>query len=209
MTEIRDGFPSGSSPSVSSDRREASRHDATRKPARMVARIIGGSEVRLLDISRRGVLLETQTRLQFGAKATIRFTTSDAAVSVRAQVVRSRVASLGESLVYHTALKFDEELHLADVMAHQQPAAAAARPIDPSDAIEPTDSIDAIDATSLTDSIDEPDHPMFDTDSPFALDGSVKDDNGEILLAEMLNLLVSVDDDLENLQRRADAHGNA
>ena len=192
MTEFRNGFgfPLGISRSVSSDRREASRHDATRKPTRMVARVVGASEVRLLDISRRGVLLETQTRLRFGAKATIYFTTCDAAVSVRAQVVRSRVVGLGESIVYHTALTFDEELHLADVLAHQQPAAAAPEPAEP------------------TDSIDEIDHPASNTDSSIARDGSVNDDNGEILLNEALKLLVTLDDDLESLQRRADAHGD-
>lgn len=196
MTEFRDGFPPRLPSSVSSDRREASRHDATRKPTQMIARVIGASDVRLLDISRRGVLLETQTRLRFGAKATICFTTCDASVKVRAQVVRSRIVSLGESVVYHTALTFDEELHLADVLAHQQPAAAAATPIDPADLID------------LIDLIDEPDLLTLDTDLSIARDGSVNDDNGEILLNEALNLLVTLDDDLETLQRRADAHGD-
>jgi hypothetical protein len=163
---------------------------------RMVARVIGASEVRLLDISRRGVLLETPTRLQFGAKATIRFTTCDASVHVRAHVVRSRVASLGEAVVYHTALRFDEELHLADVLAHQQPAATAAAPAEPAELGEPADAID------------EPDLSLLETDSSFARDGSVHDDNGEILLNEALNLLVTLDDDLDTLQRRADAHGS-
>lgn len=197
MTEFRDGFPPRFLPSVSPDRREATRHDATRKPTRMVARVIGASEVRLLDISRRGVLLETPTRLQFGAKATIRFTTCDASVHVRAHVVRSRVAGLGEVVVYHTALRFDDELHLADVLAHQQPAAAAA-PLEPAELGEFAERADAI---------DEPDLSLLETDSPFARDGSVHDDNGEILLNEALNLLVTLDDDLDTLQRRADAHG--
>jgi hypothetical protein len=178
----------------------------------MVARVIGASEVRLLDISRRGVLLETQTRLQFGAKATIRFATCDASVGVRAHVVRSRVAHLGEAIVYHTALTFDEELHLADVLAEQQQAAAGHQ-LDEAEADgvaaapEPLES--PVDLIAHPGSMHEPDLQLLETDEAFATDGSVLDDNGEILLTEALNLLVKLDDDLESLQRRADAHGDA
>jgi hypothetical protein len=183
----------------------------------MVARVVGASEVRLLDISRRGVLLETQTRLQFRAKATIHFTTCDASISVRAQVVRSLVASVDAFVVYHTALTFDEELRLADALAHQQSAAATAAPIDPLDPVDPVDLTDLTELTGLTgltgptepaDSIDRSVYATLDPALPFARDGSVNDDNGEILLNDELNLLVTLDDDLETLQRRADAHGD-
>lgn len=160
----------------------------------MEARVVGGSEVRLIDISRRGVLVETQTRLQFGAKATIRFTTSDASATMRAHVVRSRVAGIGESLVYHTALAFEEELHLADTLAHPHHAAVA-----------PPDLADSF---GSLDPLDEPDLSMMDTYSPFALDGSVSDDNGELLLNDGLNFLVALDGDLADLQLRAEAHGD-
>lgn len=180
----------------------------------MVARVIGASQVRLLDISRRGVLLETQTRLKFGAKATIHFTTCDASVSVRALVVRSLVAGLGEeAVVYHTALTFDEELCLADVLAHQQPsgvAAATPAPAATLDApITPSEPVDSNDSSDSNDSNNDSEYSTLGADLPFARDGSVTDDNGEILLNDVLNLLVTVDENLESLQRRADAHGNS
>ena len=99
------------------DRRIDQRHDA-RALGPVVARLIGGSEVRLMDFARRGVLLESDTRLLIGAKATIKITTTDTTISVRGHVVRSRVAGVkGGSLVYHTALALDEDLGLMEAVA--------------------------------------------------------------------------------------------
>jgi hypothetical protein len=99
------------------DRRIDQRHDA-RALGPVVARLIGGSEVRLIDFARRGVLLESDTRLLIGAKATIKITTTDTTISVRGQVVRSRVAGVkGGALMYHTAMALEEELGLADSVA--------------------------------------------------------------------------------------------
>jgi hypothetical protein len=90
------------------------RHDAAILGP-IVARLIGGSEVRLIDVSRRGVLLESEARLLIGARATIKITTTDTAVTVRGEVVRSRVYGVKNgSLVYHTAMRLDEELGLVD-----------------------------------------------------------------------------------------------
>jgi hypothetical protein len=99
------------------DRRIDQRHDA-RALGPVVARLVGGSEVRLMDFARRGVLLESDTRLLIGAKATIKITTTDSAISVRGHVVRSRVAGVkGGALMYHTALALEEDLGLVDAVA--------------------------------------------------------------------------------------------
>jgi hypothetical protein len=99
------------------DRRIDQRHDA-RALGPVVARLVGGSEVRLIDFARRGVLLESDTRLLIGAKATIKITTTDTTISVRGHVVRSRVAGVkGGALMYHTAMALEEELGLADSVA--------------------------------------------------------------------------------------------
>jgi hypothetical protein len=99
------------------DRRTDQRLDAAALGP-VVARLVGGSEVRLMDVARRGVLLESDTRLLIGAKATIKITTTDTTISVRGHVVRSRVAGVkGGALVYHTALALDEELGLVDSIA--------------------------------------------------------------------------------------------
>jgi hypothetical protein len=103
--------------STHDDRRIDQRHDASALGP-VVARIVGGSEVRLMDLARRGVLLESDTRLLIGAKATIRITTTDSAISVRGHVVRSRVAGVkGGALMYHTALALDDDLGLVDSIA--------------------------------------------------------------------------------------------
>jgi hypothetical protein len=99
------------------DRRIDQRLDASALGP-VVARLVGGSEVRLMDFARRGVLLESDTRLLIGAKATIRITTTDSAISVRGHVVRSRVAGVkGSVLVYHTALALEEDLGLMESAA--------------------------------------------------------------------------------------------
>src|SRR5215510_1278213 len=99
------------------DRRIDQRHDA-RALGPVVARLVGGSEVRLMDFARRGVLLESDTRLLIGAKATIKITTTDTTISVRGHVVRSRVAGVkGGALMYHTALALEEDLGLANAAA--------------------------------------------------------------------------------------------
>jgi hypothetical protein len=102
------------------DRRIDQRRDA-RALGPVVARLVGGSEVRLMDFARRGVLLESDTRLLIGAKATIKITTTDTTISVRGHVVRSRVAGVkGGALVYHTAMALEEDLGLADSVAPRQ-----------------------------------------------------------------------------------------
>ena len=91
------------------DRRRAPRHDATHLGS-VITRVIGGGEVRLLDFSRSGVLIESDTRLAIGAKATIRLTTTDASLTVRGEVVRSKVAVVSGTLLYHTALQLEDDL---------------------------------------------------------------------------------------------------
>jgi hypothetical protein len=101
----------------SENRRIDQRHDA-RALGPVVARLVGGSEVRLMDFARRGVLLESDTRMLIGAKATIKITTTDTTISVRGSVVRSRVAGVkGGALMYHTALALEDDLGLADSVA--------------------------------------------------------------------------------------------
>ncbi len=103
-------------------RRSAHRSTSRRRAlGPVVARLVGGSEVRLMDFARRGVLLESDTRLLIGAKATIKITTTDTTISVRGHVVRSRVAGVkGGALMYHTALALEEDLGLMESVAPRQ-----------------------------------------------------------------------------------------
>jgi hypothetical protein len=78
------------------------------------ARVAGGPQVRLLDLSKRGVHLETTMHMRPGRTVIIRFLSGDAAMAMTSAVVRSSVAVLeatGE-VTYHTALAFTDELTL-------------------------------------------------------------------------------------------------
>lgn len=122
------------------DRRIDQRHDA-RALGPVVARLVGGSEVRLMDFARRGVLLESDTRLLIGAKATIKITTTDTTISVRGHVVRSRVAGVkGGALVYHTALALEEDLGLTDSVVPRQASQPAFEDVEEHD--EPAETAD-------------------------------------------------------------------
>ena len=50
--------------------------------------------MRLVNFSNRGILVESDSRLLIGARASVRITTSDASVVVTGRVVRSRVKGL-------------------------------------------------------------------------------------------------------------------
>jgi hypothetical protein len=163
------------------DRRIDQRHDASALGP-VVARLVGGSEVRLMDFARRGVLLESDTRLLIGAKATIRITTTDSAISVRGHVVRSRVAGVkGGALVYHTALALEEDLGLMDAVA---PSPAAEEP-----------------------SFEE--HDDLSVAPDIVIGGSERALNGEAVTGpdasseSVLELLANVPHDLAELRRRA------
>jgi hypothetical protein len=164
------------------NRRTDQRHDA-RALGPVVARLVGGSEVRLMDFARRGVLLESDTRLLIGAKATIKITTTDTTISVRGHVVRSRVAGVkGGSLVYHTALALDEDLGLMEAVAPPKSEKRAFEPDDPDDLADTGDLLSggsehALSASAVT----GPDAPS----------------------ESVLELLANVPLDLAELRRRA------
>jgi hypothetical protein len=79
------------------------------------ARLVAGPDVRLVDISRRGILLETDTRLLPGCPIRVKFVTDDATLILKGRVIRSSVAVVsGEGLVYRTGVSFDEDISVCD-----------------------------------------------------------------------------------------------
>jgi hypothetical protein len=98
------------------DRRADARH-AARSLGSVTARIIGGSQVDLVNFSNRGVLFECDSRLLIGARASVRITTTDANLIVTGRVVRSRVKGLvNGALRYDAALILDTELGLVPTL---------------------------------------------------------------------------------------------
>ncbi|BCS31337.1 hypothetical protein TBR22_A05370 [Luteitalea sp. TBR-22] len=93
----------------------------------LTARLSGGSAVRLLDVSRRGVRLETSMHMRPGQTVCIRFVAADATVTLSAAVVRASVAHLqADGVRYETALSLAGDLLLCDQLhdAAHQPADA-------------------------------------------------------------------------------------
>lgn len=116
------------------DRRTETRHDAARLGP-VTARLIGGSEVRLVNFSNRGVLVESDSRLLIGARASVRITTRDASVVVTGRVVRSRVKGLVNGvLLYDAGLNLDSELSLAAAEGLESAAPAPTLAADAPDA---------------------------------------------------------------------------
>ena len=99
---------------VAGEERRAGVRHAARSLGSVTARIIGGSQVDLVNFSSRGVLFECDSRLLIGARASVRITTTDANLVVTGRVVRSRVKGLvNGALRYDAALVLDTELALA------------------------------------------------------------------------------------------------
>ncbi len=103
--------------SAGEERRAGLRHAAASLGS-VTARIIGGSQVDLVNFSGRGVLFECDSRLLIGARASVRLTTMDANLIVTGRVVRSRVKGLiNGALRYDAALVLDHELALTPSIA--------------------------------------------------------------------------------------------
>lgn len=108
------------------ERRQHRRVPANLLPA-LTARLSGGSEVKLLDVSQRGVRLQTTMHMRPGQTVAIRFVAADATVTLSAAVVRATVAHVeADGIRYETALSLAGDLLLCDQLeeaALQQPHA--------------------------------------------------------------------------------------
>jgi hypothetical protein len=167
------------SPRESDDRRASVRHDSTQFGT-VLARVLGRCDARLLDVSRRGVLFDSEARLTIGAKTTIRITTTDTSVALKGTVVRSRVVTLGKAVIYQTALQLDEDLALVETMPEETLAASSVLALHPTPADSSIDNV-----------------------------GNVRAANGDVLEVEQVEFVTTVSHDLAELQRRALAHNDA
>ncbi len=169
----------GKSPYENEDRRASVRHDS-KQFGTVLARVLGRCDARLLDVSRRGVLFDSEARLTIGAKTTVRITTTDTSVALKGTVVRSRVVTLGKAVIYQTALQLDEDLALVDAMPDQTLSCASALALQPTPAESSVDNV-----------------------------GNVLAANGDVLAGEEVEFVTTVTHDFHELQRRALAHNDA
>ena len=76
------------------------------------ARIKYGADVRIIDISAGGVLLETESALTRDANVVVELTGAASPILIPSRVIRCRMASLGEILKYQGACAFKRPLAL-------------------------------------------------------------------------------------------------
>jgi hypothetical protein len=93
------------------------------------ARIKYGAEVRILDISAGGVLLETASELTRDANVVVELSGPESAILIPSRVLRCRRATLGEILKYQGACAFKRPLTIPELAARQKPEATAARAV--------------------------------------------------------------------------------
>jgi hypothetical protein len=97
---------------------------------------VGSSQdpvVRLLNISRAGALLESDTRLFTGFHICLRLNTTDATFLLKGRILRSKTSTQdGSNIKYESAVAFEEDFVLLDQdLPRPQRDACSAEPIQP------------------------------------------------------------------------------
>lgn len=112
------------------DRRRAVRLPPSAIPLLKSVRLVAGPEVKLINISRGGALIESEARLSPGSTICVRLVSGDSIYLLKGRVLRARAASLsGTELRYHIALAFDEEFAVVPMdEALQEELPAAGKP---------------------------------------------------------------------------------
>src|SRR5829696_2527539 len=128
-----------------SDDVESDRRSSPRFPAEMLGkasvRLLGGSEVTLINFSERGILFQSETRLLVGQRGTIRIVVGTETTIAAGTVVRSLVQGMASGkLAFHTALALDQPLAVAAaVEARERAKAPAAPPPAPVEEVAPVE----------------------------------------------------------------------
>lgn len=73
-----------------------------------------GDEVNVVDISRGGILLETEVRLRPQMKILLKLVTSEGILKVDGHILRSSICSLKKIPLYKSAIAFDKPLEFID-----------------------------------------------------------------------------------------------
>src|SRR4029453_9212242 len=116
-----------------SDAVESDRRSSPRFPAELLGkhsvRLLGGSEVTLINFSERGILFQSETRLLVGARGTVRIVVGTETTIAAGTVIRSLVQGMASGkLAFHTALVLDQPLALAVAVEARERAKTPAPP---------------------------------------------------------------------------------
>ena len=100
-------------------RRTALRFPVSDIPAFKRINLVGGPEVKLINISRRGALIECCEYMSMGSRISLQVTTEEAAAVIKGRVIRCSTASKNDKAPqYQSTIAFDEDftLHMQALM---------------------------------------------------------------------------------------------
>jgi len=90
------------------ERRKYPRFDASVIPVLKSVYQVGGSEAKLINISRSGALIESGERMEPGSSISLRLTTEVAVFLLKGRITRSNPSSTDPN-IFQSALAFDED----------------------------------------------------------------------------------------------------
>jgi hypothetical protein len=96
------------------DRRQSHRLKPSDVPFLRSVSFNQGSEVHVLNISRGGMLLETDVRLRPRTRILVQLTTNRGIFETAGNVLRCAIVSLKEGPTYRSAISFENPFHLMD-----------------------------------------------------------------------------------------------
>ena len=83
-----------------------------------------GSDIDIVNISRGGMLLETETRLRPDSRIVLRVTTNEGPMRIEGVILRSAICSLKGTPKYRSAVEFKQPLELLDEAVTVEPEIA-------------------------------------------------------------------------------------
>jgi len=89
--------------------RKAPRFGASAIPSLKSIHQVEGPEIKLINISRGGTLIETQERMSPGSSVSLQLVTTETVYLLEGRVLRCYVNKIGKVLTYQCAIAFDEE----------------------------------------------------------------------------------------------------
>ena len=93
-------------------RRKAPRFDSSAIPDQKKVHLVDGPDVKLINISRGGALVETQERITPGSQVSLRLVAAETVYRLNGRILRCYVYEIDKILTYQCAIAFDEDFTL-------------------------------------------------------------------------------------------------
>jgi hypothetical protein len=89
-----------------------------------------GSEAEIINISRGGVLLETEMRLRPQMKILLKLVTTEGVIKMSGYILRSSISSLKKTPRYRSAIAFENPFHMLDDLSAESEEEIQASPLE-------------------------------------------------------------------------------